>query len=438
PAVHRKGKTWGPSSVQKDRHQRSSIIFADGRWSKSAPNLEKSLKNLGAGHSNTIYKEETDWPIFNGDQQRNIPTTTTNSLDSSIKQRSNVKKKYLNAWCGIGMMLASVGSGFDIRVSNSVAIHPQLHETGDDGRKNRDAYIGNRRDAYLAAVRDNLIEGEGDYRNSQYANPSAFRHTYHGVTPRQRPSIQMEDSPPEGEENGTLDLTPFMLQKFQFNKDTFVISPTPSNDRPGGGNQPFRRQYSKDSNEDHSRDSIRSNKQRHSVTFEDNFVVDVNDLPAATSTPTYSHKKSPSDSSSPSPQPYSRPFATERTDNIAGPIPPRRKPQGTNGTKRPTTLALNSNSATPTSRSRVTFESTPPQQVTSSGQETPIWHTPTEYFHSTRSRLSPGNTPPHISHQKTLLDIDVEGQSRDSTRPLVSHNPLQTLQPQELDREFMF
>ena len=47
----KKGKTWGPSSVQKDRHQRSSIIFADGRWSKSAPNLEKSLRNLG-GHAN--------------------------------------------------------------------------------------------------------------------------------------------------------------------------------------------------------------------------------------------------------------------------------------------------------------------------------------------------------------------------------------------------
>lgn len=52
PAGGKKGKTWGPNSVQKDRHQRSSIIFADGRWSKSAPNLEKSLRHLGGGHSN--------------------------------------------------------------------------------------------------------------------------------------------------------------------------------------------------------------------------------------------------------------------------------------------------------------------------------------------------------------------------------------------------
>lgn len=46
-----KGKTWGPSTVMKDRHQRSSIILADGRWSKSAPSLEKNLRHLG-GHSN--------------------------------------------------------------------------------------------------------------------------------------------------------------------------------------------------------------------------------------------------------------------------------------------------------------------------------------------------------------------------------------------------
>ena len=46
-----KGKTWGPSSVQRDRHHRTSWVFGEGRWSKSAPNLEKSLKHIG-GHSN--------------------------------------------------------------------------------------------------------------------------------------------------------------------------------------------------------------------------------------------------------------------------------------------------------------------------------------------------------------------------------------------------
>ena len=58
PADAIKGQTWGPSSVQKDRRQRTSVILSDGRWSKSAPSLEKSLHQLSGGHSNfTALKE---------------------------------------------------------------------------------------------------------------------------------------------------------------------------------------------------------------------------------------------------------------------------------------------------------------------------------------------------------------------------------------------
>ena len=79
----KKGKTWGPSSVQKDRHQRSSIILADGRWSKSAPNLEKSLRHLG-GHSNVgAFNDLCEWfcsffflfvsvLIFGGDKSESV------------------------------------------------------------------------------------------------------------------------------------------------------------------------------------------------------------------------------------------------------------------------------------------------------------------------------------------------------------------------------
>ena len=52
-----KGKTWGPSSLSRDRHPRSPWVFNDGRWSKSAPNLEKSLHHLGA-HSNISALQE--------------------------------------------------------------------------------------------------------------------------------------------------------------------------------------------------------------------------------------------------------------------------------------------------------------------------------------------------------------------------------------------
>lgn len=50
-----KGKTWGPSTMQRDRVQRSSsLVMADtARHSKSAPNLDKTLRHLGGGgHSN--------------------------------------------------------------------------------------------------------------------------------------------------------------------------------------------------------------------------------------------------------------------------------------------------------------------------------------------------------------------------------------------------
>lgn len=52
-----KGKTWGPSFVQKERLRPNSWVFGEGRWARSAPSLEKSLRNLG-GHSNISALQE--------------------------------------------------------------------------------------------------------------------------------------------------------------------------------------------------------------------------------------------------------------------------------------------------------------------------------------------------------------------------------------------
>ena len=47
-----KGKTWGPSAVDKSKHQRASWYFGEGGTRfRSVPNLDKSLRHLG-GHSN--------------------------------------------------------------------------------------------------------------------------------------------------------------------------------------------------------------------------------------------------------------------------------------------------------------------------------------------------------------------------------------------------
>jgi len=46
-----KGKTWGPSTMQKDRYRPTTSILGNDRCCKSAPNIQKSLCHLG-GHSN--------------------------------------------------------------------------------------------------------------------------------------------------------------------------------------------------------------------------------------------------------------------------------------------------------------------------------------------------------------------------------------------------
>lgn len=47
-----KGKTWGPSTVhQKERYHSRQMLLVDGnkRWSKSAPNLDKSQIPMSLG-----------------------------------------------------------------------------------------------------------------------------------------------------------------------------------------------------------------------------------------------------------------------------------------------------------------------------------------------------------------------------------------------------
>ncbi|KAK6183726.1 hypothetical protein SNE40_011151 [Patella caerulea] len=433
----KKGKTWGPSSVQTDRHQRSSIIMADGRWSKSAPNLEKTLRNMG-GHSNTLYNEESAWPEFI-DDQKNIPSTVVNGNHDT--KRPTSQKKHMSVWCKMGMMLASVGSGFDIRVANSTAIHPQLHGT-DDSMKKRDSFIGQRRDAYLGAVRDNLIEGEGEFRTSNYTNPSAFRHTYHGTNSRSRAKLYMDDdSPPLDLSSESPDYTfqPFILERIKNTRicDTNggnMISPIPSSDM-----IMFHRQHSGGSNDDQTRDTLRSsNRKRHSVTFDDNFNPDLNNLPSATSTPIGTYNPKPTPSSDASPSSSTNPKTSYNdvypTNNSPLSIPPQRNPVGGSPLQRPTTLAIGT-----TSRTKVKFDTSNQGDTRDSPRN---YFTPSEMenptFFSTRSRLSPGNTPPHVSHAKTLLDIDVEGQSRDSTQPLVLHTPKNRFRVHELEQEFLF
>jgi len=46
-----KGKTWGPSTLQKERYRPSVSVLGNDRYCKSAPNIQRTLCHLG-GHSN--------------------------------------------------------------------------------------------------------------------------------------------------------------------------------------------------------------------------------------------------------------------------------------------------------------------------------------------------------------------------------------------------
>ncbi|XP_076464334.1 mitogen-activated protein kinase kinase kinase 11-like [Babylonia areolata] len=493
----KKGKTWGPSSVQKDRHQRSSIIFADGRWSKSAPNLEKSLRHLG-GHSNLgafndLYNEDDTLPESleegPGTKSRSIPNSPITSSPGG--DGGSKRKKHESALIRMTSILAAVGAGFDVRLSNTVAIHPNLHSScggeEDRGGRKRDSFILNRRDAYLGAVRDSFIEPEQDFRSQPYAS-QVYWHTYHGTQTRQRPSLNMEGGPggippfylPSGdqsEENAQGILQGFNPRTTSHrssyaDSESSVISSTSTSER----TVIYTRQISDSSNYDTPTSSIVSPPprpsqapQRRSVTFEDDF----NPQDSKTSSAGYpSHRQSPNSISNnselhgvgvPELEAWGfqhgggggdyHPPRPAPTPDYPPNIPPRRRPGEPPATpQRPTTLDVGGNSRpgpiqlkypspSPYSRTTTTSTTNPSRMTpTSSSSSAPV-DTPSSssnhdntYF-STRSHLSPGNTPPHIRHQTTLLDIDMEGQSLDSTQPLVQHQPKPSLL--DLEREFL-
>ncbi|GAB6024882.1 hypothetical protein CHUAL_009994 [Chamberlinius hualienensis] len=183
PADGVKGKTWGPSTVhQRERgYSRSRIIDGNKRWSKSAPNLEKTLRGIpGGGVSNvgvlTELAGEDDLspdsrsgglkgPYANG--------VSTSELSSPVKKSHHFRPTEF-ALYNVASLLAGIGAGFDIRLANVSGIHPKLSpnraEEEEEERRYREVY--------------------GDY---EFSSLSGYPHnTYHGQTRHYRPSINFE------------------------------------------------------------------------------------------------------------------------------------------------------------------------------------------------------------------------------------------------------
>ena len=341
-------------------------------------------------------------------------------------------------------IFAGVGAGFDIKLSNSIGMHPNVKGAINSQTTSRDSFILNRRDAHNSAVRDMFIEPAIDY--NYYSNTGSGSNTYHGRQTKYRPSIQ--DIPLKFTDRTALNRSPVVLEEDDNTstvKSTATLIPrasphhrlsmTESDDgtitnmsQDGllSSHYGLSRQLSESSySSDASRTTVRSN--RHSVTFEDEFNVTNRD----------ERFKSPSDTSENSSPYHETPVAPPRRSKLINGGPKIvEKPKNV---ERPKTLDL-ANAKPGILKSSSTHSSLRESDSRESPRTT--WVTPSESadhtpYWSTRSGMSPGNTPPHILHQKTLLDIDMEGQNLDPTQPLLipkSQSNRQTIQ--DLEKEF--
>ena len=347
-----------------------------------------------------------------------------------------------------------MATGYDIGIANSRAIHPNLHPPEEERTpRKRDSYISNRRDAYLAAVRDAFIEPEGDFRSYQ-APPPGYWHTYHGPNSRQRPSVLNIDMEAPSASLIDNDLNMHYLgggagYKNYNARTTSHRSSYADSDASGvSGSTPttertviFNRQLSSENGVDSIGPTQKPalKPQRRSVTFEDDFIAA--DYSKTTNSNMYhTHRRTPSNTSNSSigydqqdPRyPYSTSQRSTHTPNTSisphqQPVPPRRRPGSAEPAQRPTTLdigcgtGISGNSRTTPIQLKYPAPS-PSHALSNKVRGIPPVSDEQSHYYSSRSHLSPGNTPPHIAHQKTLLDIDVEGQHMDSTAPLVQHN----------------
>lgn len=477
--------------------------------------------------------EDDEWPDFPGDTKGRSHNVNGSAMETGSLRRYAVRKRCDSVLCNMSVVLAAVATGFDIRLSNTTGIHPRCR-SGESTKEEeahvppphkRQPYIGVRRDAYMAAVRDSFIEPETDF--SEFHKTAGYPHnTYHGIQTRYRPSVNfdvpirftesMENYPRPPSEVRTTPSTTDSASPRKSSRssdtdcDVALISLSPSQDK---AFVEYQRQLSDTSSSvfETPKTTPKTTPQRFNVKFEDS----IRESPSS-----YSHRRSPSNTSSSSnpSHTHSHQSHTHSHDHVAKftdsfdmdnfnpssnttpstPVilpPPRRQNSETHGTphgtpERPVTLdiiprprpygilkktspvhiATNRSPrtrATPTpqeggcaTRMRATPTPSegginpPPRSRTTPtpsegiviprGRVTPTPSDSTsavsgddQSFVSARSAPSPGSTPPHIDHQKTLLDIDVDGQRDDFTRPLPAKKPPRHPTINEMDYEFL-
>ncbi len=422
--------------------------------------------------------EDDEWPDFPGDNK----LAFHNGMEGSFR-RVQQRRRSESVFYNMTVILAAVATGFDIRILNTTKTHPRCQGASDGSDEAMFTPVHKRastssdsstvisRDAYFLAVRDQIIEPEPDYQDYHISSTAEYPHnTFHGIQTRYRPSVNFDvpirfaetlDSTGHPMDTRTTPSTTGSVSPRKSSRssdtdnDVALISLSPSQDKAFAE---YQRQVSDTSSSvfETPKTTPKTTPQRY-VQFEDGIRH---------SPPSYSHRRSPSNTSSSSIPSHSH--STTDYDNyeyVIKPPPPRRQnsnePHGTPerpGTlniiprPRPVASILRKTSPvhqaicrgsprgrvtpTPSSdnisrgspRGRVT--PTPSDSISAGGDDTS--------YMSARSGTSPGSTPPHIEHSKTLLDIDVEGQHMDATQPLPAKRNMNSKPSlHNLEREFL-
>ncbi|KAF6018291.1 hypothetical protein EB796_023377 [Bugula neritina] len=128
-------------------------------------------------------------------KNRYLPTPKIEQkLGGGSLRRAMLKQKTTKALTKMAMMLASVGSGFDVGIANTTAIHPKFNSASDEHSKRQPQ----RRDAHLAAVRDGILPSqyhEGAEGELYDASNTAGRtyNTFSGMHVKHRPPLPNTD-----------------------------------------------------------------------------------------------------------------------------------------------------------------------------------------------------------------------------------------------------
>ncbi|KAG8189937.1 hypothetical protein JTE90_009078 [Oedothorax gibbosus] len=207
-----KGKTWGPSTVhQKERCHSRQMLLIDGnkRWSKSAPNLEKSpLPFSIGGISNSIALTDSAFEHEISASSRSYQYHNGNGEVSSSSKRSSLSRKFMGSIMGnMSAILASVAAGFDIRTAKYASLHPRLPPAWTDEVDDEDKWWPKETGPPKLGT---------DY---EFTTSSGYPHnTYHGQTRHYRPSLNLD---------GASSQTKYCDQPWNSNNTSVSPMPTP-------------------------------------------------------------------------------------------------------------------------------------------------------------------------------------------------------------------